>query len=109
MSIISATLKSRTAQKLKSEELENMKISFLLALFLVSIAESFQVESDTFTSYKTKRAIPVSASILSNFAKFQGIVALICTPINIVIGGSHIRVSHLVIGWHIKSDPPGTP
>ena len=32
---------------------------------------------DTFTPYKTKRGIPVSASILSNFARFQAIVAQI--------------------------------
>lgn len=88
-----------------------MKLSLFFALFLVSIVESFQAESqldsdldgfsnrpcknmkfplkifvriqfeklikDTFTPYKSKRGIPVSASILSNFARFQAIVAQI--------------------------------
>ena len=47
-------------------------------LVLISIVTSFQMENNLDNSnsnqYMIKRAIPVSASILSNFARFQGMV-----------------------------------
>ena len=47
-------------------------------LILISIVTSFQMEINldnrNNNQYIIKRAIPVSASILSNFARFQGMV-----------------------------------
>ena len=56
-----------------------MKLLVFLALFFVSIVESFKVEShmkndlsEVFSPIKSKRAIPVSASMIANLARFQG-------------------------------------
>ena len=54
-------------------------------LILISIVTSFQIENNIDNSNSNqliiKRAIPVSASILSNFARFQGMV---CTAFQYV-------------------------